>query len=594
MVKIRRTSYLRFSLLLLLSIGGFNKTSLWAIPASGTDSISKSQPSDTLTTSNTIGTESWYQIQFQNLVSAEDSLVLLSIQALTSYSQMRDYELLKGIFSGQVYQYPSSNKNYGLVLAGEEITDENGDSKVPLFSIYPKKTAVLNDQNEPLYIDPMELTDLETGRETREMIQPYLNKMELFHALPEIRKNATELIGNSGDSTSMSVLEASLVDEKDNSVRILKLVSLAKLKLKYGNNDQVMEAAQKLGELKSPLAVPALEARLKQEKSKSIQEQNKHVITYIKKALGSLHTFATVMNVIQTSFIGLSLGSILILVALGLAIIYGLMGIINMAHGEFMMIGAYTTFVVQGICAKMLPAAYFDWFFVISLPCAFLVAGIIGYFIEILIVRHLYNRPLESLLATWGVSLCLIQLSRNIFGDLTAVKMPALLSGGLEIAPQVILPYNRIFLVGLTVVCIFLIYLIFNRTTFGLKLRAVTQNRNMSSCMGISVRRVDSLTFFLGTGIAGIAGWGMTLIGNVVPDMGQTYIVDSFLVVVTGGVGKLMGTILAGLGIGVTNKFIEPIFEAVYAKVIILGAIILFLQVRPTGIFPSKGRNADD
>jgi urea transport system permease protein len=212
---------------------------------------------------------------------------------------------------------------------------------------------------------------------------------------------------------------------------------------------------------------------------------------------------------------------------------------------------------------------------------------------ETLVIRHLYSRPLESLLATWGVSLLLIQGARSIFGDLTAVKLPQLLSGGFEIAPQVVLPYNRMFIMALATAIVLALLALFFRTNFGLRLRATTQNRDMSACLGIPVRHVDAMAFALGTGVAGVAGWAMTLIGNVVPNMGQTYIVDAFLVVVTGGVGKLLGTISAGLGIGIFNKILEPVFEAVYGKVILLGLIILFLQSRPTGLFPARGRNED-
>jgi urea transport system permease protein len=264
-----------------------------------------------------------------------------------------------------------------------------------------------------------------------------------------------------------------------------------------------------------------------------------------------------------------------------------------MAHGEFMMIGAYTTFVVQNICLMVLPVAFADLFFPLSLPLAFLTAGGVGLIIEYTVIRHLYSRPLESLLATWGISLILVQLARSIFGDLTAVKLPRLLSRGFELAPQIMLPYNRLFIIGLTSLILVGLIAFFYKTRFGLRLRAVTQNRDMSACMGIPTRRVDATAFFIGTGIAGVAGWAMTLIGNVVPNMGQTYIVDAFLVVVVGGVGKILGTIVAGLGIGISNKVLEPFAEAVYAKVLVLGLIIMFLQSRPTGIFPAKGRNED-
>jgi urea transport system permease protein len=269
------------------------------------------------------------------------------------------------------------------------------------------------------------------------------------------------------------------------------------------------------------------------------------------------------------------------------------MGVINMAHGEFMMIGAYATFVTQNIFLSLAPGA-FDWFLAFSFPISFFVAGAIGMLLEMTVIKKLYGRPLETLLATWGISLLLIQTARHIFGDLTAVQTPKLLSLGWEIYPQVFLPYNRIFIIFLTFFIVGGMALLFYRTPLGRRIRAVTQNRSMSACLGVRTRRLDCLTFGLGTGIAGIAGCALTQIGNVDPGMGQNYIVDSFMVVVTGGVGKLMGTVLAGMGIGTLNKFLEPIFQAVYAKVILLGLVILFLQWRPSGLFPNKGRNADD
>jgi urea transport system permease protein len=300
------------------------------------------------------------------------------------------------------------------------------------------------------------------------------------------------------------------------------------------------------------------------------------------------------VGIAQNIFSGVSLGSILILVALGLSIIYGLAGIINMSHGEFIMIGAYTTYCMQQLFIIYLPQAWFDLAFFVSLPVSFLVASMMGLLIERLVIRHLYSRPLESLLATWGISLILIQLARNIFGDLTSVKAPAALSGGFEITEGLILTYNRLFIIALSTVIFVLVYLLFQKTRLGIKIRAVTQNRNMSACVGISTKRIDMITFMIGSGLAGIAGCAITLIGNIVPNMGQTYIVDSFLVVVTGGVGKLAGCVTSGLGIGIFSKILEISFEAVYGKVLILVLIIIFLQYKPKGLFPDKGRIGDD
>lgn len=297
---------------------------------------------------------------------------------------------------------------------------------------------------------------------------------------------------------------------------------------------------------------------------------------------------------VQNVFSGLSLGSILILVSLGLAIVYGLAGVINMAHGEFLMVGAYTTYSLDQFFTNTLHVHNGNAFFIAALPASFLVAGGAGLLLERLVIRRLYSKPLESLLATWGISLILIQTARTIFGDLTAVKLPPMLSGGWAISPHLVLPYSRLFIIGLTTVVVAGLYWTLQRTRLGLQIRSVTQNRAMSACLGINTRRVDAITFFIGSGLAGLAGCAMTLIGNVVPDMGQTYIVDSFLVVVTGGVGKLAGTIVAGLGIGFCSKIFEAFFEAVYGKVLILLLIMLFLQFKPKGLFPDKGRMAED
>ncbi|OAV67035.1 ABC transporter permease [Bacteroidales bacterium Barb4] len=302
----------------------------------------------------------------------------------------------------------------------------------------------------------------------------------------------------------------------------------------------------------------------------------------------------TTIEILQNIFSGISLGSILIMVALGLSIIYGLAGIINMSHGEFIMIGAYTTYCVQQLFIAYLPQAWLDMAFFLSLPLSFVVAGLFGLIIERLVIRHLYNRPLESLLATWGISLMLIQLARNTFGDLTSVKAPLVLSGGWEITDGLMLPYNRLFVIGLTVVIFLSVYLLFQKTRLGIKIRAVTQNRNMSACVGISTKKIDMITFVIGSGLAGIAGCAITLIGNVVPNMGQAYIVDSFLVVVTGGVGKLVGCVASGFSIGIFSKIFEFGFEAVYGKVLILVLIIAFLQYKPKGLFPDRGRIGDD
>jgi urea transport system permease protein len=264
-----------------------------------------------------------------------------------------------------------------------------------------------------------------------------------------------------------------------------------------------------------------------------------------------------------------------------------------MAHGEFMMLGAYATFLTQEGFKAYLAPGFFDYYFLMAMPCSFLAAGLFGLALEASLIRFLYGRPLETLLATWGVSLILIQGARVVFGDLTSVVAPSWLSGGMQLMVGVQLPYNRLFIIALASVCVLGIYLLLFRTGVGLKVRAVMQNRNMSACLAIPTRKVDAYTFAFGSGLAGLAGCALTLIGNVEPGLGQNYIVDSFMVVVTGGVGKLAGTIVASLGIGGLNKLLEPSFGAVYGKVFILVLVILFLQWRPSGLFTIKGRHVE-
>jgi urea transport system permease protein len=310
-------------------------------------------------------------------------------------------------------------------------------------------------------------------------------------------------------------------------------------------------------------------------------------------AIVKIEGWQSTVRGIGTVFSGLSLGSILVLMALGLSIIFGLMGVINMAHGELMMIGAYSTYITQQVFVRYMPEHAFDYYFLVAIPVSFLVAGGIGYLIEITVVRFLYGRPLETLLATWGVSEILIQAVRITFGDNIAVNSPSWLQGGMEILPDVVLPYNRCFIIVFCMTAVILMYWIIEKTKLGLLLRATTQNRNMAGSLGVNTRRIDGYTFALGAGLAGMAGCALTQVGGVTPDMGRNYIVDSFMVVVTGGVGKLAGAIWAGMGLGVLNKFLEPTFQAVWAKVLILIAVVIFLQFRPSGLFPAKGRLAD-
>ncbi|MGZ5105969.1 MAG: urea ABC transporter permease subunit UrtB, partial [Usitatibacter sp.] len=289
-------------------------------------------------------------------------------------------------------------------------------------------------------------------------------------------------------------------------------------------------------------------------------------------------------------FSGISLGSILLLAALGLAITYGLMGVINMAHGELIMIGAYTTYVVQNLFRAYAPGA-FDWYLALAVPASFAVAAAVGMALERSVIRWLYGRPLETLLATWGISLMLIQGVRTIFGAQNVqVENPAFMSGGVEILTGVVFPYSRIVIIAFAATVLVAMAVLLNRTRLGLFVRAVTQNRKMAACVGVRTARVDTWAFGLGSGLAGLAGCALSQIGNVGPDLGQSYIVDSFLVVVFGGVGQLVGTVYAALGLGLANKLLESWAGAVLAKIAVLVFIIFFIQKKPSGLFALKGR----
>ncbi|HBL86921.1 MAG TPA: urea ABC transporter permease subunit UrtB [Alcanivorax sp.] len=295
----------------------------------------------------------------------------------------------------------------------------------------------------------------------------------------------------------------------------------------------------------------------------------------------------------DTLFFGLSLGSVLLLAAIGLAITFGVMGVINMAHGEMLMLGAYTTYMVQVLMARLAPDAQ-AFYPLVALPVAFFVTAAIGMALERTVIRHLYGRPLETLLATWGISLILIQLVRVLFGAQNVeVANPGWLSGGLQVLPNLVLPYNRMVIIGFALFVVLLTWLLLNKTRLGLNVRAVTQNRNMAACCGVPTGRIDMLAFGLGSGIAGLGGVALSQIGNVGPDLGQSYIIDSFLVVVLGGVGQLAGSIFAAFGLGIANKILEPQIGAVLGKILILALIILFIQKRPQGLFALKGRVID-
>ncbi|VXC19686.1 High-affinity branched-chain amino acid transport system permease protein LivH [Pseudomonas sp. 8Z] len=402
------------------------------------------------------------------------------------------------------------------------------------------------------------------------------------------RLEAAQQLQRNTPAALLPLLESRLSIEADNAVKDAITLALANLQLVAEDPAVRLAAVQRLGETGEPLARTRLQSLID-----GGQESDTTVLSAARQSLARINNKLMIGEVLGQAFSGLSLGSILLLAALGLAITFGLLGVINMAHGEMLMLGAYTTYVVQLSFQKLAPG-YLELYPLAALPIAFVVTACIGMALERTVIRHLYGRPLETLLATWGISLILIQLVRVTFGAQNVeVANPAWLSGGMQVLPNLVLPYNRIVIIGFALFVVVLTWLLLNKTRLGLNVRAVTQNRNMAACCGVPTGRVDMLAFGLGSGIAGLGGVALSQIGNVGPDLGQSYIIDSFLVVVLGGVGQLAGSVLAAFGLGVVNKFLEPQIGAVLGKILILALIILFIQKRPQGLFALKGRVID-
>ena len=455
--------------------------------------------------------------------------------------------------------------------------------------------AMLIEHGDASLLPRLEELRANADRSVRLAIKPVIdllkNKAHLTNEDANTRRSAATDLGMLGKPVAILWLEQAAVREPNRWVRYTMEEATQLLKLASDDPATKMAAATRLGELRSQNALPALKELVQQASSDvGATDQQKPITQAARGAIERIEVWASWSGAIETIFRGISLSSILLMMSLGLAIIFGLMGVINMAHGELMMVGAYATFVTQEWFRAYLPTGLFDYYFLASMPLAFLVAALFGLLLEATVIRFLYGRPLETMLATWGVSLVLIQAARVYFGDLTSVVAPSWLSGGAQVMVGVYLPYNRLFIIALSALCVVGIYLLLFRSGVGLRVRAVMQNRDMGACLGIPTRKVDAYTFAFGSGLAGLAGCALTLIGNVEPGLGQNYIVDSFMVVVTGGVGKLAGTIVASLGIGGLNKLLEPSFGAVYGKVLILVLVILFLQRRPSGLFTIKGR----
>ena len=433
---------------------------------------------------------------------------------------------------------------------------------------------------------PATAEDVINNNRMRGEIDAALSALQLLSTDATLRMQAAQSVLKEPDPTKLAMLEKALADETDAGVKQHMLLARAAILLNSDNADERLASAKTLADSQTPDTQLLLNQRLSQEEDKKVRAQLQTSLLTIQGALSWGEKLGAL-------FTGISLGSILLLVALGLAITYGLMGVINMAHGELMMIGAYATYVVQGVFRQYLPGM-FDAYLLVAVPASFLAAALVGAVLERLVLRHLYGRPLETLLATWGISLVLMQGVRSLFGaQNVGVENPSWMSGGVQLLANLSLPYNRLIILGFALFVLLGMTLLISQTRLGLFVRGVTQNRTMASALGVNTARIDTYAFSLGCGIAGLAGCALSQIGNVGPDLGQSYIVDAFMVVVLGGVGQLAGTVYAALGLGLMNKLLEGVAGAVLAKIAVLVFIIVFIQKRPQGIFAMKGRSAE-
>ena len=420
----------------------------------------------------------------------------------------------------------------------------------------------------------------------RMALERYQAAAQLQQGDTAARLAAVGLLQEAANPAWLPLLQAQLQREQEPTVRSALQLATARIQLHSDQLPQQLAAIETLAETRDPNLLVVLQELADSTPQAAVRQA-------ALRAIAQLESAQFTDNLLGHLFSGISLGSVLLLAALGLAITYGLLGVINMAHGEMLMLGAYSTYVVQLAFQRYAPA-WVDAYVIVALPVAFLVTCAIGMALERLVIRHLYGRPLETLLATWGMSLVLMQAVRVMFGAQNVeVANPSWMAGGWVISPALTLPFNRLVIIAFVGAVLLLTWWMLNRTRLGLFVRAVTQNRRMADCVGVPTGRVDSLAFGIGSGVAGLGGVALSQIGNVGPDLGQSYIVDSFMVVVLGGVGQLAGTVLGAFGLGMLNKILEPSLGAVLGKIAILALIILFIQKRPQGLFALKGRVLD-
>jgi urea transport system permease protein len=431
---------------------------------------------------------------------------------------------------------------------------------------------------------------VEMNNSLRRVVLPLIARLRLGSPDADVRLAAATELAKRGAADGAALLRAALEKERDSNVREVMEVALAKVDLSSTDRSQRLKALEVLRSLGNGSVKGELLALAESGKDGASNETDPAIRSAAKAALSAIESRERTISLVGDLVHGVSLASVLLFAALGLAITFGLMGVINMAHGEMLMLGAYTTYAVQLLFEKYMPGSI-GAYLALAIPLAFVVTTAVGMILEYIVIRHLYGRQLETLLATWGISLILIQTVRLIFGaQNVSVANPQWLAGGVEVAHGLVLPYSRIGVVVFVMVVSLAVWALIGRTRLGLLVRAVTQNRAMAACLGVSTARVDMWIFGLGCGIAGLGGVALSQLGNVGPELGQGYIIDSFMVVVLGGVGRLAGSLVAALGLGIINKLLEPFAGAVLGKIAVLLIIIVFIQRRPQGLFALKGR----
>ncbi len=502
------------------------------------------------------------------LVFGDGEEQVAAIAALVADGDARAAKVLEALAQGEL---KSSGKRI-LIVRGGTATDALSGEVLP---------AVPADSEEIIANNRLR-RELAGGIAALKLVSPDRNT----------RLAAAKELSGGADAAMLPLVTKALDREGDPAIKAMLEMIVAAMEIKSSDRELRFAAIRRLASSGSRETKTLLLGVL-EKKDGAWVETDADLRAEAEKSLRAVEGKLVWGERVGLAFAGISLGSILLLAALGLAITYGLMGVINMAHGELIMIGAYTTYFVQNLFKLHAPGA-FDWYLLCAVPPAFIVAACVGMLLERGVIRFLYGRPLETLLATWGISLVLIQAVRTVFGAQNVqVENPAWMSGGVEILSNVVLPYSRIVIVAFVAVVLVCMWLLLTHTRLGLFVRGVTQNRAMASCVGVPTGRVDTMAFGLGCGIAGLAGCALSQIGNVGPDLGQSYIVDSFMVVVLGGVGQLAGTVYAALGLGFANKLLESWSGAVLAKIVVLAFIIIFIQKRPQGLFALKGRSVE-